>query len=280
MADGKTANYEFIKPEIGASNNTWGNKLNGNMDSLDSLLATFDVYKAAAKTVPVMADKLTILDTEADPVNVKTITIDQLKALINTVLSFPDNTFELFDNVDPTKKLKLQLSGITTASTRTLTAPDTDGTIVLVGATQTLENKTLVQPTLTLRQGDTEAPTAEGDIRWDTDDNYIVVGDGENTRVFIAVPSGIAENDLLLVNAGAKSFKRLPKGTLGHFLRSGENQVPTWTEPEVTVYTGTSNGNLNFPIGTVLMADIHTLFNRNASVTLYLQNGIFVGFYS
>ena len=56
----------------------------------------------------------------------------------------------------------------------------------LVGltATQTLTNKTLTQPALTLTQSATPTPTAEGVIEWDTDGNQIKVGDGAATLVF------------------------------------------------------------------------------------------------
>lgn len=56
----------------------------------------------------------------------------------------------------------------------------------LVGTTdsQTLTNKTLTQPTLTLKQGTAPTPTAEGDIQWDTDDNRIIVGDGATSKTF------------------------------------------------------------------------------------------------
>jgi hypothetical protein len=43
--------------------------------------------------------------------------------------TFKDNKFEVVDDSDATKKLNLQLSGITTATTRTLTVPDKSGTI-------------------------------------------------------------------------------------------------------------------------------------------------------
>jgi hypothetical protein len=56
----------------------------------------------------------------------------------------------------------------------------------LVGltATQTLTGKTLTTPTITLKQGAAPAPTAEGDVQWDTDDDTIKVGDGSGTKTF------------------------------------------------------------------------------------------------
>lgn len=42
MPDTLTANYELVKPEINGSPNTWGNKLNGDMDILDTQLKRVD----------------------------------------------------------------------------------------------------------------------------------------------------------------------------------------------------------------------------------------------
>ena len=56
---------------------------------------------------------------------------------------FDDSTFQVQNNADNTKILELDVSGVTTATTRTLTIPDASTTIVGTDATQTLTNKTL-----------------------------------------------------------------------------------------------------------------------------------------
>lgn len=60
-----------------------------------------------------------------------------------------DSTTYIADQGDTTKKFQFQASGITTATTRTLTVPDADLTIVGTATTQTLTNKTLTAPVIT-----------------------------------------------------------------------------------------------------------------------------------
>lgn len=73
--------------------------------------------------------------------NWSTITLAQFRSLAYSSLN--DVQFQLEDDVDSSKILNFELSGITTANTRTLTVPDESGIITLNAATQTLTNKTI-----------------------------------------------------------------------------------------------------------------------------------------
>lgn len=79
------------------------------------------------------------------------------------------------------------------AASRTIFIPalGANDTLVFQAHTQTLTNKTITQPTLTLKQGAAAAPTAEGDIQWDTDDDKLKVGNGTSTETFTPDADGL-----------------------------------------------------------------------------------------
>lgn len=60
-----------------------------------------------------------------------------------TNLDIQDSVLRIVDNGDTTKRVQFQVSGLTTATTRTLTIPDANLTVVGIATTQTLTNKTL-----------------------------------------------------------------------------------------------------------------------------------------
>lgn len=72
------------------------------------------------------------------------------KTLGNTnTVTLKDTLFTLQDDSDTTKQARFQLSGITTATTRTYTLPNVTDTLVSLTASQTLTNKTLTAPAIT-----------------------------------------------------------------------------------------------------------------------------------
>lgn len=81
--------------------------------------------------------------------NARVVTVqdqDGTMALLSDISAsneFADNLFRVQDNVDATKELALEISGITTGTVRTLTVPDASGTLALIALTQTLTNKTI-----------------------------------------------------------------------------------------------------------------------------------------
>lgn len=84
--------------------------------------------------------------------------------LSSNTITLQDNNLTLQDNTDTSKKAQFQLSGITTATTRTFTLPDANTTLVGTDATQTLTNKSIVatQLTGTLQAG--QFPALTGDV--------------------------------------------------------------------------------------------------------------------
>lgn len=69
--------------------------------------------------------------------------VDTTSAQTLSNKSLVDASTFIVDDGDATKKLQLQVSGITTGTTRTLTVPDASDTIAVLNTTQTLINKTI-----------------------------------------------------------------------------------------------------------------------------------------
>lgn len=115
-----------------------------------------------------------------------------------------DSIFGIVDSADITKIVAFELSGLTTGTTRTLTVPDADMTLVGTTTTQTLTNKTLTTPQINM------GSDATGDIYYRT-------------------------------SGGA--FARLAIGTSAQILQVSSGGIPEWiANPSVSNATTTAAG--------------------------------------
>jgi len=116
MADTTTTTYSLTKPEVGASEDTWGTKLNNNFDSLDELLdgsqpiqpnLSEGLWEVGGTAVTSTAAELNILDGA-------TVTTDELNTLDGVTATATE--INLLDGVTATTAELNILDGVTTTA--------------------------------------------------------------------------------------------------------------------------------------------------------------------
>jgi hypothetical protein len=120
------------------------------LTSVDRSADFFEVADASDLNASKRTSVNSMLNLTSQPLGLTDIQSPTNKTFDNTnIVTLRDDRFTLQDSGDTTKQAVFQLSGITTATTRTYTLPDRSDTLVTLGGSQTLTNKTLTSPTIT-----------------------------------------------------------------------------------------------------------------------------------
>ena len=167
----------------GTDSKLYVNKPTGKYSN-DDANAVIDLNQTANTSLPtgftgksLLLYRVTVKFTNPGGGTLEILNVEDLRSVavggggsVITQEEFSDATFRVFDNADPTKEIALQISGITTGTTRTLTPLDKDYTIGdVVGPAPLISNGT-VAPTST--------PAQVGDMFVDTVANKVYVATG------------------------------------------------------------------------------------------------------
>jgi len=95
-----------------------------------------------------LANSTVTIGSSAVALGSSVTTLTGITSLTSDAVVVKANGFRVIDNTDTTKQVAFDASGIATSTTRTLTVPNASDTLVLLGESQTLTNKTLTSAVL------------------------------------------------------------------------------------------------------------------------------------
>lgn len=216
-----------------------------------------------------------LLGVTGQPADISSVQTFTNKVIGNTnTLTLKDTLFTLQDDGDTTKQAKFQLSGITTATTRTYTLPNVTDTLVSLTASQTLTNKTLTAPAITGGTIDNTTITVDS-IAGHTSSTIVTVANMQISNGVINTANAVTATSIA---AGAVQPQALQSGTGTGW--SYASYTPVFTN--LTVGNGvltcaynqtgkTVNVRIHFKLGTTSsMGTTPTMTLPVASVAAYI----------
>lgn len=160
-------------------------KANADEAQADAVAAAADRVQTGLDAVATAADRLqTGLDRTSATNSAAAAAASA--AVAASAAAFVDTNPVVKGSVDATKQVRFEVDGLSPATTRVLTVPDTDMTLVGTAATQTLTNKTFDQPLINEKHGADVASASTIDLTAATGNLVDVTGTTTITAITLA----------------------------------------------------------------------------------------------